>query len=81
MIFLVLLRRPVRQRRRHLEIGHLALDVALARQVSGVHRLDHADHTLHVGHGTLVVVAAALRCEEVEEAKSLTLLGREDVEY
>ena len=100
MIFLVLLRRPVRQRRRNFEIGYFALYVALARQVSGVHRLDDADHTLHVRHGALVddqaglpahsvlvrvdevgMVAAALRCEEVEEAKSLTLLGREDVEY
>ena len=94
MIFLVLLRRPVRQRRRNFEIGHFALHVALARQVSRVHRLDDADHALHVGLGALVddqaglpahsvlvrvdevgVVAAALRCEEVEEAKSLTLLG------
>ena len=48
-MFLVLLRRPVRQRRRHLEIGHEALYVTVARQVSGVHRLDDADHALHVG--------------------------------
>ena len=95
MIFLVLLRRPVRKRRRNFEIGHLALNVALARQVSRVHRLDDADHALHVGDGAIVddqaglpahsvlirvdevgMVAAALRCEEVEEAKSLTLLGK-----